>query len=185
MDIFVASPNELRAAFPQRVPPKSTPLERTVRNPLTGEPMVYREWLPAQPFPVSEMKADCPNSFEHESVRKLPHAEINGIDFSSLTSLGRLLGLADEHVTEIGADRPALVAPIDTEDEIYVLSPAWIRFLVAVEDPEALAQQWIKEKGGPGRKSAKRAERALSKLCELAKRAVAESKDVYVWVDLR
>ena len=52
-DFFVASVEELRAAFSCRVPVKPKPIRKKAKNPFTGQMATTEEWVPAEKFPAN------------------------------------------------------------------------------------------------------------------------------------
>lgn len=184
-DFFVATEAELAAAFPHRFPVAKKPKRRRIKNPFTGEPQVVEEWGPERPFPELPAGITYPNKDEAKAVKRLHLVQYKGVDQVKLSTLQQLIrgGEFLRYIRDL--ERPALVAPEDGSSMLLRIPPDWAEVLAAVEDVPALAGRWTGTEelrlDGWGVEDA---EEVIAALQRLARQAVAESKSLYLWINL-
>lgn len=182
-DFFIATEEELVAAFPLRYPVAKRPKLRKTKNPFTGEAVTVKEWGPAKPFPPTAEGVTYPSKDEGKAVRRLPLLQLKGVDPVKLASLWSILGggewlpLVDELM------RPALLAPGDDFNRLYRMPQKWVEAVAGIGTIAPVAKLWaatdefnfVKWRLADARE-------ILNPLRELAKRALAESKGMFLWV---
>jgi hypothetical protein len=184
-DFFVTSEDELRAAFPYRFPVAKRPKTHRGRNPFTGQVQVVKEWGPAEPFPELPEGVTYPSKAEVKAVHRFPLAQFKGVDQVKLATLQALVsgGELQSHIEELC--RPALVAPGKETSFLYRLPLAWVEAIAGIKKVAPLAKDWAAtEECQLDNWTAKDASEVIGSLRELAKRAVAESKGMFLWVNM-
>jgi hypothetical protein len=172
-DFLVASEPELQAAFPGWVPPRP----RKSKD---------RTWAPSRPFPAPGKSPRAICKAELAAVQKLPHAQFRRIDPVKLGTLQAILGGGDQL---LGIEnRPALLAnPNEADEWMLRLTDALVQGLASLtkQQRRAAARRWAETAElQADRWFAKDAASVIEALSELAKRASAEQKNVYVWIRL-
>jgi len=184
-DFFVASEDELQAAFPFRFPVAKRPKSRRVRNPFTGQDQAVKEWGPAQPFPELPEGITYPSEVEAKAVRRFPLVQWKGVDQIKLATLQALVGGGEVQSLIRELCRPALVAPGDENSTLFRLPPAWIEAVAGIKKVAPVAKKWAAtEELQLDHWKTKDAAEVIESLRELARRAVAESKGMFLWINL-
>jgi hypothetical protein len=173
-DFFVASDEQLEAAFPAWVRPK--PKQK-----------VDGTWAPSRPFPDLGKSPNAIYKAEMAAMKKLPHAQFKGIDPVKLGLLQSIVGGGEG---EIGIeDRPALLANPGKDDSLdewmNPLNQALIQGLAGLtkEKLKTAAKRWSETDELQGW-STKDAAEVIERLSDLAKRANEEKKNMYLWMRL-
>src|SRR5216684_755317 len=114
-DFFVASEEELQAAFPTWVPPAAKPKKDNT-------------WLPSRPFPKSKKSPRALFAGQMAALKKFPHAQFKRID---PVKLDLILGVLLHGGGRTVEARPALIAAEDECDEwLHRLTAAFAQALV-------------------------------------------------------
>jgi hypothetical protein len=183
-DFFVASEEELRATFPRRVPVAERPVERESRNPFTGESWKVKEWVPAEPFPELRGGTTYPRPSGVEAVRRLPLAQWKKVDQVKLATLQQFLAGGEFQPTIEALFRPALVAPGDEDSKLFRLPREWVEAVAGIDAVGPLAEAWAAtEECRLDNWSVEDAAEVIVSLRDLARRALAESKGMFLWVN--
>jgi hypothetical protein len=184
-DFFIASEEELRAAFPNRFAVANVPTLREARNPFTGQTRMIEEWGPAQPLPRVSAGITYPSEAEMQAVSQLPIVRFKGVDIVKLAALQSITSGGDLQ-SQIGAlCCPALVAPGDENSPLFRLPRPWIEAVAGIENVDTVATKWAStEECQLDRWNAKNAAQAIEALRTLARRSKGESKGMFLWVNM-
>jgi hypothetical protein len=172
-DFFVASVEQVEAAFPGWVPPKPTKTKQ-------------QTWVPSRPFPKSGKTPRAIHKAEMAALHKLPHAEFKRVDPVKLGTLQAML-CGGELLLGI-EDRPALLAnPQEADEWMLRLTDALVQELAGLTKAQrkALAKRWSEtEEFQVEGWAAEDAALVIEALSDLASKATQEQKSVYVWMRL-
>ena len=168
-DFFLASMQELRAACPGWKAPLPRPVKRQGVNPFTKKPI---EILTTAPDPA-EFDA---GASKHADSARLHRVDLKGLSPVELEGLVRVvLEESDSQVSNV-YDVP-LYAPPGTDEVIFRVPPALVDRLARL-DAAALAscvEQWNTASG-------RNLSEYLAPLAELARKAVVESREMFMWM---
>lgn len=166
---FVADSEELRRHFVGWKAPLSKPVKRKVPHPVTGEPIVIQTTAPdpSEPFPA---EASQPVDLQPLGAKELP-----GLLPAEMEDLMRLAVNADRlQANEVNT--VALHGP--SSDRLLLAVPQSLVAHLAGLSEQAVASlgdSWSSAVGAEFR-------RHLAVLAELSRRAVAERKNVILWI---
>lgn len=184
-DFFIATEEELLAAFPLRYPSAKRPKARKGKNPLTGKAVTVMEWGPAKPFPPTPDEVTYPNRDEWEAVAHLPLVQMKSVDPYTLSLLWEILGGGDSDALLDDILRPALVAPEAYSSMLYRLPQAFIEAVAGIEKVAPVVKAWVAtEELKFDKWKVADARAVIEQLQELAKRAIAESKGMFLWMNV-
>ena len=182
-DFFVASEDELQAAFPHRYPVAAKPTVKKAKNPFTGEPITVQEWNPAKPFPKKTVPV--PRDEEFRAVQRLPLAQFKNVDNVKLAQLYCVLTGAEfsDVIGDLG--RPALVAPDDETTPLFRLPADWIKTVAGIDKLPAVAKAWAAtEECQADGFTAKDTKEVAEALRALARKAIADGKGMFLWMNV-
>jgi hypothetical protein len=185
-DFFVASEAELKAAFPTWVPVADKPQEVERVNPFTGKAQKVRSWVPAAPFPSKKKGGEVKEN--RPAFRKLPQCQFKRVDTVKLAKLQHALCGGKFETTHDEIVRPALLCEGDGGPWLHQLPKPLVAALAAIsskKDLDKIAKQWseTEEARADGFKTKDCAE-VIQSLSDLAKRAIKDEKNLYLWVSL-
>jgi hypothetical protein len=195
-DFFVASPEELEAAFPTYLPVADEPVMRERVNPFTQERVQVREWVPAPgaarrtPPAKKKGKSSGRGTGLTHDINALPHAEWKRVHVVELATLWATWPGVDylEAVDALAQAKPPLVQSDDRpESGLMQLPNAFVEALAAMDDKtvKAKAKLWGKtEEWTAVGATANDLTEILSKLKELAHTAITQRKNLYSWWSL-
>jgi hypothetical protein len=184
-DFFIASDDELKAAFPNRFPVADNPVIEEVMIQSTGEKRLIRVWQSAQPFPEIDPTVTYPSKEEAIAVQRLPLVQFKNVDPVKLAMLQQILvgGEFDELIE--GLLRPALIAPGDDNSMLYCLPSTLVDALAVIDDQQVVAQHWCEtEELVLDGWSTEDASEIIGALHDFAKEAKTAGKNLYLWVNL-
>lgn len=183
-DFFIATEEELLAAFPFRYPVAKRPKRRKTKNPFTGEAVTVETWEPAKPYPPQPPDTIYPSREELLAVQKLPCVQFKGADPVKLASLWSILG-GGETLELVNEFRPALLAPNAESSFLNRLPLAWCTAIAGIEAVAPIARLWATtDELKFDRWKLTDAREVIKALQELAIRAIAESKGMFLWVNV-
>ncbi len=129
-NLVLATPEEMRAAFPGYREALAEPVTLTVINPVTKQPEPIASWDP-EPFAPFPDEAKQPPSLDG-----LKQTYKDGLDGSHLRSLATALNEANPSRAVV----PFLIVPPDLDTlGVEIFSPAFTACLAALTDDEATA----------------------------------------------
>jgi hypothetical protein len=159
-DFFLASPLELQNALPLRVPPT------------VGPP-----WEPSKPFSRQALAAEFPTDEEAEALKMFEMLPQKNLTPDLLEELHLSLG-GDEDKFSAAFGRPPFMVPgEDPFGGIFQLPAEFVHALADLPRRrlEGVAKEWLGDK---------KAKPALVGLWTLAKKAISENKNMYLWMVL-
>ncbi|HEY3816843.1 MAG TPA: hypothetical protein VGL81_06725 [Polyangiaceae bacterium] len=182
-DFFLASVEELRAACRGWKEPLATPVIRRGTNPFTKKPIEIRTTAPdpGEPFPADAVL--------HVDLSRLHRVDLKGLGTVEMEHLMRTtLGAADEDVRALYD--PPLWGPPATDETVLRVPPALVQHLARMSETElaACGDRWTAAvRGGMDAHGLERFARDLRRdylfpLSELARRAVAENRQMFMWM---
>jgi hypothetical protein len=168
-DFFVASKEELEAAFPTWVPP-------------AAKPNADKTWAPSRPFPKSNKSPRALFKAQMAAFQKFPHAQFKGVDPVKLDQLMAVLSLGKHASHE---SRPALLADEEECDEwMLLLTKAFVQALAKInkQQVKVVAEKWSESEEVQW--SPKEAGSVVQALSDLAKNAASANKSLFLWMRL-
>ena len=174
-DFFLASPEELRAACRGWKEPLATRVKRQGVNPFTKKPMEILTTAPDEPFAADTVR--------HLDLSRFHPVDLKGLGTSDMEELMRVaLGASDEEARAVYDI--AIHGPPDTDEMILCVPPALVARLARMSptDIAGCGGRWHEVFESGLRSPGERASDYLTPLVELARRAMSENRQMFMWM---